>query len=77
MPSHQKIKINTWKATRIYLARCEESIFFLLLPFSKCLCDCTLACILKKARLGERGRGKDGTKESSNNMPIYGKHFRH
>lgn len=33
-------------------------VFFFLLPFSKCLCDCTLACILKKQDLGKsKGKG--------------------
>lgn len=56
MSSHQKIKINTWKTTRIYLARCAESIFFcffflLFLQMSVRLYSCMHT---KNARLGEQ-----------------------
>lgn len=55
--------------------------FFLLLPFSKCLCYCTLACILKMQDMGnEKGKGwntqqpsegkRSVEKFSANNMPM-------
>lgn len=58
MPSHQQIKINTWKATRIYLARCEESIFFCFFFSPLAFLQMSLrlySCMhTKKARLGEQ-----------------------
>lgn len=57
MSSLQKIKINTWKTTRIYLDRGAESGVFFQLLFSLLfpLCDCTLACIRIKTEGEPRG----------------------
>lgn len=61
MLSHQKMKINTRKTARIYLACCAESAFlFFPLRFlpslPKCLCDCTLESQKKQ----QGGGGRDG-----------------
>lgn len=48
MSSHQKIKINTWKTARIYLARCAESIFSVSF-FSSCLSPNVSAIVLLHA----------------------------